>query len=647
MVGGSPVAGGRTRSTATWHARWLGLGLVLVAFCLPLFIGLGRTDVENDEAIYSFAVDIMVKSGGWLTPKSIPSETDPFLEKPPLKFWIVAAPIRLGLLPHDEFGLRFWDAVFGGVAFLYVFAIGRRLGGPLCGLVAVLVLFAHHPLLFEHGLRGNNMEAAVVLAYCAGIYHFMGWRTSGGVSARRRHVAALGLYFVLAFMTKFVAAAFLPLVLAAVTLFSREDRARLRDDWRIWCGTALMAVALIAPWFLYQYHQFGRDVWTVMFGHHVLTRFTSYLDPTHLHPWHYYFTEMFAKLRASQTVTIAIAGLPLLVASGLGYNPFSKPRATPASATLVLVWFALPLALMSLLSSKIYHYAYPFIPPVALAGGYAATSVFGLLWSLGARPSRRLDGVLGTLVPRVLRLPRVRALLIVLAVAAVAIAVATHAAGGRVRITIGDLVLFSNASALRAWLVAAVMLTLAARAGTALRGGVAAGVVLLLLPLPAYAQALSQLPVERHPLRSLEQCLQAVNARAVNPDRRAPGVWVEGETIPHTYFYYFRGLGEWQYRSERRSASDTTVYMHLYIASQETPVLLSKERYEEFTRVANSGNRDLLERVAMKSGMDVPALAAAGRQSPPAVVRFGQEVLFLPGPYTDCAFEPQARNAGR
>ena len=36
-----------------------------------------------------------------------------FLEKPPLKFWIVAAPIRAGLLPHDEFGLRFWDAVFG------------------------------------------------------------------------------------------------------------------------------------------------------------------------------------------------------------------------------------------------------------------------------------------------------------------------------------------------------------------------------------------------------------------------------------------------------------------------------------------------------------------------------------------------------
>ena len=32
-------------------------------------------------------------NGDWLEPKSSPSETEVFLEKPPLKFWIVAAPI--------------------------------------------------------------------------------------------------------------------------------------------------------------------------------------------------------------------------------------------------------------------------------------------------------------------------------------------------------------------------------------------------------------------------------------------------------------------------------------------------------------------------------------------------------------------------
>jgi len=144
-------------------SRPLWLVLVVAAFCLPLFVGLDRTDVENDEGIYSYAVDGIVAHGDWMNPLSSPHTDEVFLEKPPLKFWIVALPIRLGLLPDNEFGIRFWDALFGAVAFLYVFAIGRRLVSALCGAIAVMLLFSYGPLLFEHGLRGNNMEAPLFL----------------------------------------------------------------------------------------------------------------------------------------------------------------------------------------------------------------------------------------------------------------------------------------------------------------------------------------------------------------------------------------------------------------------------------------------------------------------------------------------------
>ena len=143
--------------------RWP--ALVLILFCLPLFFGLRNVDLETDEAIYSYAVDRILEIGDWLEPKLSPFENEPFLEKPPLKFWLVAAPIKAGLLPDDELGFRFLDALMGGVAFLYVFAIGYRLAGPVCGLVAVLLLFVHEPLLFDHGIRGNNMEAPLLLAY--------------------------------------------------------------------------------------------------------------------------------------------------------------------------------------------------------------------------------------------------------------------------------------------------------------------------------------------------------------------------------------------------------------------------------------------------------------------------------------------------
>ncbi|MGE4055481.1 MAG: ArnT family glycosyltransferase, partial [Vicinamibacterales bacterium] len=278
----------------------LWLALVLALFCLPLFVGLGRGDVLDDEAIYSFAVDRMLETGDWLEPKSIPNEDWAFVEKPPLKFWIVALPMQLGLLPHDQFGLRFWDALFGATAFGYVFLIGSRLLNPIAGVVAVLMLFVHGPLLFYHGLRSNNMEAALFLCYCGGTYHFMRWAGPGRPSQAGTqapggspwHAVAVGLYFVLGFMTKFVAALFLPAVLFLASIAAPAWRRRLIASWKTWLGVACLATALILPWFVWAYLEYGAFLWEMMLGAHVVTRFTSYLDPAHVQPWYFYFSQI-------------------------------------------------------------------------------------------------------------------------------------------------------------------------------------------------------------------------------------------------------------------------------------------------------------------------------------------------------------------
>ena len=49
-------------------ARRLWLAAVVLLFCAPLFTGLRNRDLENDEAIYSFAVDRIVEVGDWLQP---------------------------------------------------------------------------------------------------------------------------------------------------------------------------------------------------------------------------------------------------------------------------------------------------------------------------------------------------------------------------------------------------------------------------------------------------------------------------------------------------------------------------------------------------------------------------------------------------
>jgi 4-amino-4-deoxy-L-arabinose transferase-like glycosyltransferase len=606
------TAGGRASS------GWLWLLAVGLLFCLPLFVGLGRTDMENDEAIYSFATDVMVASGDWLTPRSSPRGDAPFFEKPPLKFWIVAAPIRLGLLPDNEFGLRFWDAVFGGVAFLYVFAIGRRLGGPIAGIAAVLTLFVHRPLVFEHGLRSNNMEAALVLAYCGGIYHAMRWRTSGDDWRGRAHVFALAWYFVLGFMTKFVAASFLPLVIAVAMLARRDDRNRAARWWRTWLAAAGLALALIVPWFLYQYLRAGAPFLEDIFGAAVYTRLTTHLNPAHVQPWHFYFTTLWSELLASQTAVWVAAGLVVVV--------WRIARTGWPDGAMVLLWFVLPVGLISLGSSKLYHYLYPFLPPLALAAGYAAAVAWRMLVLVLGRLGTAVDRWLGEAGRRVLDTPAVRRALGTMALVGGTAAAAVLALGS-VKLALGGVVLFKASTPVRATMLVILALVLARRAGLA-RLVVASLVLATALPIAAYRGVLPGLTVERHRLRLVRDCVRQVVEANGGPGDRPP-VYAEDDNVSHPAAFYMRTLGTWTLAR----GSDERLFSSLYVEAR--PALVGFARYHAFDRwlrqhkAAGTG----------ESGIDAGALAAAGRVLELPVVPLLDELLILPGPYGACAPE--------
>jgi 4-amino-4-deoxy-L-arabinose transferase-like glycosyltransferase len=602
-----------------WHAPWLWMALVVALFCVPLFVGLGRADYENDEAIYTFGVDVMLKTGDWLTPRLIPNETEAFLEKPPLKFWIVGLPIHWGLLPANEFGMRFWDALMGSVAFLYVFAIGRRLAGPICGVTAVLLLFAHAPLILEHGLRTNNMEAAVFLAYAGGIYHFLAWRTSG--PGDRGHVLAMGLYFVLGFMTKDVAVLFLPAVLTVTVMLRAEDRQRLRLEWTSFALAGGLAAALIAPWFVYEYVTRGREVFDTMFSVHVMERFRAFLDPAHVRPWHFYATELWRQLQASGAGALTVAGAAMLL--------YRTARRRWVEGALVVLWFAMPVGLISLGTSKLYHYLYPFLPPVALAGGYAAAIVVRWLWRMLRLPAHELADLRRQLLPR---WSIVAAALTVLGVAALALAVAT-AFLGRVHLAVGGVELFRNSSIVRPFAAGAVMLWLGGSAG-AVRAIVPLAAWLALMPFGAYTANVALAHRDYHPLQDLRACLSGVVAQVEAAGRPRPGVWAEGVGFFHQYSYYLYGLGPWQ---QRDLASDMTVAKHLFTPREYRPVVLSMPRYEEFTARLGSNASELLDRAAARFGLEPAVLAEDFRRDTVRIVHWNGAALLLPGPYAACA----------
>jgi 4-amino-4-deoxy-L-arabinose transferase-like glycosyltransferase len=574
------------------------LALVIAAFCLPLFLGLGRTDVENDEGIYSFAVDGILANGDWLNPRTSPHDDAVFLEKPPLKFWIVALPIRLGLLPHDEFGLRFWDALFGAIAFLYVFAIGRRLAGAVCGVVAVMVLFVYEPLLFDHGIRGNNMEAPLFLCYCGGIYHYLRWATLAEGRARRRHVAAVALFFYLGFMTKFVAALFLPVTLLVPTLILPQPRRQLFADFGTWVAAAAAVVALVVPWFVYQHFVSHGAVWSIMFSTHVLTRFTSSLDVSHVHPWNYYWITIWNELFHMGTAWLGLAGLALLGAVAI--------RERRVDAVTVIAWLVVPLTLMSAGTSKLHHYAYPFLPPAALMVGY------GPGW-LATNGSGYLERVLVAVQARLTTgtwSRGLRQVMLVLAVAAATLALATLIMGNVVW-RVGGVTLLRNAHVARPLILAVLLATLAGRGEIAARVIFPAALLMLVLPMNSYEDVLRRARVDAHPLRSARDCLVDIRSGLQAEGGHPPGVYAIGEQrwFLHSYFYYLHHAGGWE-RSEQLDSH--AVDDALFTPGLQRPVLIDDPDYRTFKADHEAALRD------------VPALPLR------------EVLLLMPGPYAAC-----------
>lgn len=608
---------------ALWRTPWVWLLIVVTLFCVPLFRGLGGLDNDNDESIYSYAVEKMLQDGDWLTPKSSPSATEAFLEKPPLKFWLVAAPIAAGWLPENQFGERFVDALFGSLAFLYVFGIGRKLGGPVAGLASAMLLFAHNELLFAHGLRTNNMEASVLLAYCGGVYHFLAWRSVN--PDVKRHIYGMALFFVLGFMTKFVAALFLPAILVLAAAASRQDRVRVYRDWPVFALAGALAIALIVPWFLYQYQRQGDAFVKIIFGVHVMKRFTAYLDPSHLHPWHYYLTEIWRSLGAQGVRLLTVIGAIVLV-----WRTFLG-RST--EALVVLLWFAVPLAVISSTTSKLYHYVYPFLPPVALAGGIVVAWLAALLYRVLSTPVAAFDRSRHKLVGPLLNAGATQAIATASGFAALLVTTLTYAYD-RLWLAAGPVSL-RNSSLLKPALTGAALLVAGAPAAC-IRAALVAGMLLVVMPVQAYQRNVAHTKQYTAPYRTVRDCLRPIVESVVASGKPAPGVWVEPASLSHNPFFYLRGLGPWQRRDR---PSNQTVVMHLVVPQYYRPVMLTQEQYDEVLDWMKNDRAAALGRASVLTGVDMATLEASMDTTILGRSRLDNALLVMPGPYASCGDE--------
>jgi len=527
---------------------------------VALAFDLGSWDVENDEAIYTYAVERMIDTGDWMTAREIPDDFA-FLEKPPLKFWMVGAPIRLGLLPRNGFGFRAIDALLAAIAFGYVALLGYRLSGPAAAVASCLILFGLRDLVLIHGLRTNSMEAPLVAAYAGGLFHFLRWRHAGA----RRDALITGGWFTLAFLTKFVAAAFLPLVAVVGLALPRPGQLPkpLRACLADWLWATALFVGLSAPWFIYEYYLFGHQLIETMFLQHVFARFTGALDPRHLNPWDHYYRGIWWMLEQSRCQWLIVAGAVLLL--------YRVVRRRDGLAWTIVVWGVLPIALLSGLSSKLMHYSYPFLPPLALAGGVALAAPIAMLRAPLERLATRLEQVRLFGLPALLARPGARA--VCLAIGGLALVLAGLALlVGTAKVVVAGVVL-RNSSVMRPLVVAVICFALL-RAWRHVLTAVPVA-LMALFPLGAARDTLIAAHRPRHVLQTLRVC----KTPAVADGRVAPGAYaVSKDSIPHPYSYYLALPGKWEPIGDDHAALTAAA---LAAPTAQRPIVLSGQAFSD------------------------------------------------------------------
>jgi len=406
-------------------------------------------------------------------------------------------------------------------------------------------------------------------------------------------------------MTKFVAALFLPLVLVGAILWQPNRGARVRHGWKDW----LLPVALIAvvtvPWFVYETHRFGREFWSIIFGTHVFTRFTGILDPTHIHPWHHYFTATWHELSYSGSVMLCAAGFVRLA--------WAAWRNEPPLARLMVLWGLLPLTLMSFGTSKLLHYAYPFMPPIGLAAGFVFASA---LKSLDGRFGAWLTRQVTRLVPRrgsswTAESSLARRFLVIAALIFFAVAIWT-AISGPLKYEVGGLAFFRNSSVIRPAFFGVFLLWIAGFSMNLLKlcGALA---LAFFLPLGAYADKIQHIATrEDHPLRALRDCMESVQAAGMPPK----GVLAaSGNILHHSYYYYLWRLGPWTIAP---TFLPQQVIDRLTTVDGPSPVILQHADFDTL-KEALAGRPDML--AILKDD----------------AVRYDENIAFLlPGPYAPC-----------
>lgn len=328
----------------------------LLSFASILFlVGLGRRDLWVDEPREAGIIAEMARSGDAVVPRL---NGLPFLEKPPLYYWI--ASLGFTLLGENTYATRLPAALaaIGGVLLVYI--LGRKMGfSPLSSFVCALVL-ATSAEYWSLGRRCLTDMMLCLFIAAAMVCFFQATRSPKG---RIPWAVGFTLSLACAVLTKGLVGLAIPLTALIVWLVVTKN-----FSFRPWLILSLGSVFCLIPaaiWILFLCRELGsKAVYQAVLANN-FGRFTGgYAE--HVSPFYYYF------------VKFPLQFLPwtLFIPMACVFHVREIRRHSRQNPSFfILMWFAVPFILLSISAGKRGLYLLPLYPAAALFVGQAVGAV--------------------------------------------------------------------------------------------------------------------------------------------------------------------------------------------------------------------------------------------------------------------------------
>jgi 4-amino-4-deoxy-L-arabinose transferase-like glycosyltransferase len=291
----------------------------------------------------------MVESGDYRVPR-FNGELRP--DKPVLSYWLMSASLRV--LGTTELAVRFWSPLATAVACFGTFLIGRLLFSARAGLWAMTIL-ATTPMMFADGTAA--LADALLLAFT--VLATLAFVMSLVRGPRPAHWLLLTFALAGAQLTK-GPVGLLPLLTIGATAWFGRRQVPLRGGYALAAATAAAAsLALFLAWFVPADRATAGELFRRGFHTHLVERSLQPLeghgatDPLRYGAYLLYYPAV-----------VVVGFFPWTLHLGGALSALGGRRVT---GVLLWSWILPPVALMTLVATKVPHYVLSIWPALALA----------------------------------------------------------------------------------------------------------------------------------------------------------------------------------------------------------------------------------------------------------------------------------------